>query len=107
GFACGLVASCSCAGRIFFPFAGAVVCVSFVCVSVCCGSVVVWPNAMSGSPTIAVSTRIFMLFSFQYDSYLAKILDPSAGDKITAKHAPQRHIAGENRITAFLIFLLT
>ncbi len=64
GFACGLL--CSCAGRIFFPFAGAVVCVSFVCSCVCCGSSVVWPSAMNGNATavIAVIIRILIVFPF-------------------------------------------
>jgi hypothetical protein len=54
---------------MFFPVAGAVVCVSFVfpCVVVCCSSVV-WAKAMSGSAdaAIAVSTYIFNFLLFMY-----------------------------------------
>ncbi len=50
-------------GDIFFPFAGAVVCVSFVCPCVCCGSAF-WPNAMSGNPNITVNVSILIIPSF-------------------------------------------
>jgi len=75
GFACGLVASCSCAGCVFLPYAGAVVCVSFVCPCVCCGSAF-WPNAMSGNPNITVNVSILIIPPFLYDSYLPNVPVP-------------------------------
>src|SRR5438105_137519 len=72
-FACGLVDSC--AGRIFFSFAGAVVCGSLVCPGDFCGSAV-WPNAMSGNPNIIVNVSILIISPFPCTSHLLKRLDP-------------------------------
>jgi len=67
GFASGLL--CSCAGRIFFPFAGAVVCGSLVYPCVCCGSGC-WSSATSGNPNITVIVTILIFSPFILcDSY--------------------------------------
>src|SRR5262249_15194888 len=76
GFASGLL--CSCAGRIFLPFAGAVVCASFVCPCVCCGSSVVWPDAINGNANAAISVviRILIIFLSSYVLRMRKIFWP-------------------------------
>src|SRR5207237_7171685 len=75
GFASGLL--CSCAGRIFLPFAGAVVWVSFVCV--CCGSSVVWPDAINGNANAAITVviRILIIFPFTFVLRMWKIFGPA------------------------------